>query len=316
MPRKRLLGLAVAALALAGLACLAAYRFMPSAAAHSAAPQLFPVVAAASPLAVGTQLQASDLKLLRLPPDALPQHIFASTPQLAGRVLTVAAVPNQVIVSEMVAAPGSGAGLPPLIPAGMRAVSVKVNDVVSVAGFATPGTHVDVLLTGSPSDNSDPAHATTITLLENVQVLTAGQQLEQRPGGKPERVPVITLLVDPAGAEKLAMADGFGHLQLALRNPFDLQKPNTPPLVNASLFDYGRSSRRPAPYRRAGTHAAPPPPPAAWSVEVISGDKKQTLKFSGANKSDRADPPPASSEPQGATWPNPSTALPKLGGKP
>lgn len=279
MKRKRLLGLAVVALALAGLVSLAAYRLARG--NHgSTAPVTTPVVAAAAALPVGVQLRDTDLKLLRLPPGALPQHVYSSPSQLVGKVLTSAAVPNQVLVNEMVAAPGTGVGLPPLIPAGMRAVSVKVNDVVSVAGFAIPGTHVDVLLTGNPRQDNDPSAVTTITLLSNVQVLTAGQQMEQSPNGKPEKVTVITLLVDPAGAEKLALADGFGHIQLALRNPLDHLAAATAPLLNGTL--YGQRAERssaPSGHRGGVTHAAAPPAPAVWAVDLISGDKKEILKF-------------------------------------
>ncbi|HUX66721.1 MAG TPA: Flp pilus assembly protein CpaB [Terriglobales bacterium] len=278
MKRKRLLGLAVVALALAGLVSLAAYRLARGGSGTAAAPTAA-VVAAAVPLAVGVPIQASDLKLLRLPPGTLPQHVYTNVKQLAGQVLTAAAVPNQVIVNEMVATPGSGVGLPPLIPAGMRAVSVKVNDVVSVAGFAIPGTHVDVLLTGNPHQDNNPAEVTTITLLSNVQVLTAGQQMEQSPDGKPEKVTVITLLVDPAGAEKLALADGYGHIQLALRNPLDREPQKTPPLLNGTL--YGQRPVRTV-YRRRVGRPGPPPPPPIWAVDVISGDKHQTLKFPDA----------------------------------
>src|SRR6185312_8919294 len=186
-------------------------------------------------------------------------HVYAHASELVGRVLTAPAVANQVLVGEMVAAVGAGVGLPPMIPAGMRAVSVKVNDVVSVAGYAIPGTHVDVLLTGNPTQDNDPRAVTTVTLLSNVQVLTAGQQMEQRPDGKPEKVTVITLLVDPAGAEKLALADGFGHIQLALRNPLDRAATVATPLLNGTLYG------RPTPHvtSRRVARRAPAPQPAA-----------------------------------------------------
>lgn len=275
MKRKRLLGIAVVALALAGLVSLAAFRMSkagPTVITRDAVTA--PVVVAAVPLEPGVKLNSRDLRVVRLPPGTLPAHVFASPKDLDGRVLTTAVVPNQVVVGEMIAAPGSGVGLPPLIPPGMRAVSVKVNDVVSVAGFAVPGTHVDVLLTGNPTDNSsDNARVTTVTLLSNVQVLTAGQQLERDPNGKPQTVAVITLLVDPAGAEKLALADGFGHIQLSLRNPLDAVAPKTAPVLNASL--YGIDLGRPA----IATHRAAAPKPAPWTVEMIDGSQQQSLKF-------------------------------------
>ncbi|HWG36871.1 MAG TPA: Flp pilus assembly protein CpaB [Terriglobales bacterium] len=280
MKRKRMLGLAVVALAFAALVSLLVYRVARSGGVK-AAPAMEAVVAAAGPLSIGQQIQDSDLKLVKLPPSMLPAHIYRSQTALIGHVLTSPAVPNQVIVAEMVAQPGTGVGLPPLIPAGMRAVSVKVNDVVSVAGYAIPGTHVDVLLTGNPHQNGDPADVTTVTLLSDVQVLTAGQQMEQSPNGKPEKVTVITLLVDPAGAQKLALADGYGHIQLALRNPLDKLAEKTNPLINATLygqrFEASRgvgASRKPAPKT-----TTPPPLPAEWAVKVISGDKQEVVKF-------------------------------------
>lgn len=280
MKRKRLIGLAMVALALAGLVSLAAFRLVRSGtAATTRPPALTEVVAAAVPLTPGTALRAQDLKLLALPPGTLPQHVFGAVKPLVGRVVTAAAVANQVIVGEMVAAPGSGVGLPPLIPAGMRAVSVKVNDVVSVAGFAIPGTHVDVLLTGSPVQNGDPRTIRTITLLSNVQVLTAGQQMEQNPNGKPEAVTVITLLVDPEGAEKLALADGYGQIQLSLRNPLDHVAEATPPLLNASLYDGDAPPRHPEKAERRRSAPATPPPPPPWAVDMISGDKQQVVSF-------------------------------------
>lgn len=282
MKRKRMLGLAVVALALAGLVSLLAYRLAQNGGKH-APPKLQTVVAAAQPLAVGQQIRDYDLKTLALPPAALPRHIYVSEKQLVGKVLTSAAVPNQVIVGEMVARPGSGVGLPPLIPPGMRAVSVKVNDVVSVAGFAIPGTHVDVLLTGNPRGNDNPADVTTVTLLSNVQVLTAGQQMEQSPNGKPEQVTVITLLVTPDGAEKLAMANGYGHILLALRNPLDQGKLAVAPLVNGALYR-GPVRPRVVPRRvwRSDPPRPDPPPPSVWKVSVISGSQQTTVKFPGA----------------------------------
>lgn len=272
MRRKRLLLLAMVALALAGLVSFGAYRLMRGA-ATGRAPVTTPVVVAAVALPAGSVLKAADLAVLQAPPGLLPQHVYHTVQAVAGRVLTAGAVPKQMLVSTMVARPGEGAGLPPLIPPGMRAVSVKVNDVVSVAGFALPGTHVDVLLTGNPASNDDPRTVTTITLLSNVEVLTAGQQLEQNQNGKPVRVNVVTLLVTPEGAEKLALAEGYGHLQLALRNPLDRQAPKTPPVLNGALY------RRAAPVVRRIYVRRPAPAPKPWAVDLISGDTQQVLHF-------------------------------------
>ncbi len=274
MKRRRLFGLALVALALAGVVSLGVFRLLRRATAAKAVTT--PVVVAAVPLAAGATIGTQDVTVLNLPPQPMPLHVFHTVKEVEGRVLTSALVPNQMVVAEMVAKPGEGVGLPPLIPPGMRAVSVKVNDVVSVAGFAVPGTHVDVLLTGNPTSNSDPRLVTTVTLLANVQVLTAGERMEQSQDGKPEKVTVITLLVTPEGAEKLALADGYGHIQLALRNPLDQKAPETLPVLNARLYQDGAAAA-PAPARRADPPKPAPPP--EWAVVLISGDKHQTVNF-------------------------------------
>src|SRR5438876_2761836 len=104
-------------------------------------------------------------------------------------------VSNEPILESKLAASGAGAGLMASIPEGMRAVAVKVNDVIGVAGFVVPGTHVDVILSGS-ADEKNGADTSRV-ILENVQVLAAGQNVEQTADGKPQNVQVITLLVTP-----------------------------------------------------------------------------------------------------------------------
>ena len=108
-----------------------------------------------------------------------------------------------------------------LIPPGMRAVSVRVNEVIGVAGFVVPGTRVDVLLTGNPTGASDQR---TTTVLENVAVIATGQKLERNTAGEPQLTPVITLLVSPDDAQKLTLATSQGKIQLALRNPLDTKQ--------------------------------------------------------------------------------------------
>src|SRR6266852_8389737 len=144
---------------------------------------------------------------------------------------------NEPVLEGKLAEKEAGAGLSSTIPEGMRGLSVAVNEVVGVAGFVIPGTNVDVLVTGrviggarSGGDNI------TRTILENVRVLAAGQKIEQDREGKPQTVPVITLLVTPADAAKLAMASTEGKIQLALRNTIDSKMVNPPPVLQAALF--------------------------------------------------------------------------------
>ena len=147
----------------------------------------------------------------------------------------------------------------------MRALSVAVNDVIGVAGFVTPGTTVDVLVTGM-APGAEPGHSSTVTrtILENVRVLAAGQKIEQDRDGKPETVPVITLLVAPEDAGKLAMASTEGKIQLALRNTVDVKETNPAPVLETTLFATGAP---PVPeHVAAAPHrvvAAAPPPAVA-----------------------------------------------------
>ena len=135
----------------------------------------------------------------------------------------------------------SGAGLPATIPEGMRALSVAVNEVVGVAGFVIPGTMVDVLATGRLTSSQSNNQDITRTILENIRVLAAGQKIEQDREGKPQTVPVITLLVNPPDAAKLAMASTQGKIQLALRNTIDTKVTDPAPVLEATLFSGRRS---------------------------------------------------------------------------
>jgi pilus assembly protein CpaB len=165
----------------------------------------------------------------------------------------------------------------------MRAVSVRVNEVVGVAGYVLPGNRVDVIATASPTE----AHADTTTkvILSNVQVVTAGTRMEQdQKEDKPVQVTVVTLLVTPDQSERLALASTEGKIQLALRNPLDLGAPETPGIKTAGLMG---AVRTPAPVRQVASSAhpraaqpvtqlAPPPPPPMPTVEIIRGDKRAT----------------------------------------
>jgi pilus assembly protein CpaB len=134
---------------------------------------------------------------------------------------------------------------------------------------------VDVLVTGNI-----PAGAGTVTrtILENVRVLAAGQKIEQDRDGKPQTVPVITLLVNPDDAAKLTMAANQGKLQLALRNTIDTKITAPPPVLQATLF----GGALPAPVKHAGPGKAPPAPPAPYVIEVITGNKRESKSFPGS----------------------------------
>jgi pilus assembly protein CpaB len=155
-------------------------------------------------------------------------------------------------------------------------LSVAVNDVVGVAGFVTPGTMVDVLVTGTVVGSS--GGSITRTILENVRVLAAGQKVQQDEQGKPQTVPVITLLVAPEDAARLAMASTQGKIQLALRNTVDTSTAAPEPVLQSALF----ASSAPAvvaPVKHVAVAKAAPTAPAPYQVEIITGNKRETKNF-------------------------------------
>lgn len=237
------------------------------------------VVVASKALPLGTRLQTSDLRLVTWPAAQPVEGMFTRIEDCVNRAVITDMVENEPLLEGKLAPKDGGAGLSATIPDGMRAVSVSVNDVIGVAGFVVPGTVVDVLVTGSTNSGSGNV---TRTILENVRVLAAGQKVEQDREGKPQTVPVITLLVSPEDANALTMASTQGRIQLALRNTLDSKKVNPPPVLQASLFGGDAVPPPPAVAKNAHPPAAKPSvvqPPDSFNVEVYRGDKKEESKF-------------------------------------
>lgn len=283
MNRNRLVLIGVVALALAAFVSFAIYRILRVAMGTQHVAATTTVVIAANDLAVGTKLEEKDLRLVKLPESDLPPGFFRSPMEAVGRGVVVPMTKNEVITTSKVAGENAGAGLPALIPAGMRAVSVKVNDVISVAGFVTAGTRVDVLLTGTPGKEG-PVDPATTTVLQNVQVLAAGQKLQKNAEGEPQQVTVITLLVSPDDAQKLTLASTDGRIQLSLRNPLDTGKETVPLLRQASLYRPQPGGSPEPKQQRVMRHFAKttPPPntgPAPYVVEMIRGNERNLSKF-------------------------------------
>jgi pilus assembly protein CpaB len=233
------------------------------------------VVVATADLSLGRQIRREDLTTIDWPSSAVPEGAFEDPAALVGRGVINSVVKHEVILPSKLASKEAGAGLPPIIPQGKRAVSVRVNEVIGVAGYVLPGTHVDVLTTANPSSRSEDI--TTKVVLSNVEVLTAGTRLEQDTNdGKPIQVSVVTLLVTPEESERLTLASTEGKIQLALRNPMDTGTPDTPGVRPGGLL--GMSVPKPAGVRRApvapSTPAAATPPP---TIEIIRGDKRSQV---------------------------------------
>jgi pilus assembly protein CpaB len=277
MNRNRLLMIGFVALAVAGLVSLAVYKNLQSIRSGNQAPGE-EILVAAEDLQVGTKIEEKDIKSVHFPSADLPLGVFHFKNKVIGRGVVFPIARGEFITTNKLAGENAGSGLPSLIPPGMRAVSVRVNDTTSVSGFVLPGTRVDVLLTGSPQGSSEPQ---TTTVLENVAVIATGQRLERNSAGDPQTTPVITLLVSPDDAQKLTLASNQGHIQLALRNPMDTRQQDLAAARSSSLYKTAPVVAA-APVQSRPKRAAvsiTPPPPAVFTVEVYKGDKKEEDKF-------------------------------------
>jgi pilus assembly protein CpaB len=247
----------------------------------SARPRVVPmqqIVVAAGPLPLGTRLDATNLRTIPWAAGEPVVGMFKRIEDCTNRALITEVAENEPILESKLAPIAAGAGLSAAIPHGMRALSVAVNDVVGVAGFVTPGTTVDVLVTGAVTGLNPRGETGNITrtILENVRVLAAGQKVEQDRDGKPQTVPVITLLVTPEDASKLAMASTEGKIQLALRNTIDTEISDPPAVLQTSLF---APAAPPVAPRQVVARKPTAAPPAPYSVEVITGTKRETKEF-------------------------------------
>jgi pilus assembly protein CpaB len=272
MNSNRLLG-AVIAIVLGIFASVFVYRKFQQASAPKPTVVMQRIVVAAEPLKLGTRLDGSNVRTIAWPQGQPVVGMFTKIEDVENRALITSVAENEPILDSKLASLQSGAGLAATIPEGMRAMSVAVNDVVGVAGFVTPGTMVDVLVTGALTGASGNI---TRTILENVRVLAAGQKVEQDREGKPQTVPVITLLVTPDDAAKLAMASTEGKIQLALRNRIDTKSMNPPSVLQTSLFSQSGVAAAPP-----SKHVAKASPviQAPFTVEVIVGNKRETKSF-------------------------------------
>jgi pilus assembly protein CpaB len=220
------------------------------------------MVVSARMLPAGATLDRTSVKLRAVPDSMFPAGGFARLEDVLDRPVISPIQPDEPVIEARIAAKGSGQGLAPLIPPGMRAISVRVNDVVGVAGFVLPGMKVDVLVTGRPPNQADTI---TRTVLQNITVLSAGQTTQT--DGKSQTIiaPVVTLLVDPQEAEALTLANNEGHIQLLLRNSTDAKKTQT---AGRQLHDlYG-----------APQWSAPGPPAASAQSKPAPQPSQQTPK--------------------------------------
>lgn len=291
---QRFLSVLIFAFVVAAAASFMLYRLMASRVTTKAAVSSARVVLAARKLDLGTVLRDSDLKDGEWP-GALPTGAVTKKDDLIGRGIISPIYDNEPIVESRLAAKGAGGGLAATIPKGMRAVAVRVNEVVGVAGFVTPGMRVDVLISGNPPSSQGSNQGTvTKTLMQNIEVLSAGQEYKKDAEGKPITVQVVSLLATPDQAERLSLAINQTTIQLVLRNPMDTEIAKTSGLAMSHLFSGISGSvtedpaRRPPPPRRVAALRSPAGPvvvkeaPKPFVMEILQGGKKTETKFGDA----------------------------------
>jgi pilus assembly protein CpaB len=236
-------------------------------------------VVAAKQMPLGTLVTRDAVKVIDWPAQTPLQGGFSSVDDVVDRGLITSVVENEPISEFKLAPKEAGAGLAPTISQGMRAISIRVNEVIGVAGFVVPGARVDVV-----SILKGPETLSRV-VVSNVPVLTAGTRYDQeapRADGQAIRTSVVTLMVNPLDADRIALAQSQGELMLTLRHPLDIA-PTDPrgirmtALIN-NLDDYAPKPPAPTGVRRAAAPPPPPPPPPpvvkAYRVETIRAAKR------------------------------------------
>ncbi|MGE0460836.1 MAG: Flp pilus assembly protein CpaB [Vicinamibacterales bacterium] len=259
----------------AGVASFFVYRAVQQIPVREVEVKSYQVAVASKALPVGTMLTPSDVRLVAWPASSPVAGGYTTVEEVVNRGLIASVVENEPLTSAKVAEAAAGAGLPPTITAGMRAISVKVNEVIGVAGFVVPGTRVDVVVTLARQEDS-----VSRVVVTNVQVLAAGTRYDQEQArdGKPLPSTVVTLLVTPQDAERIALASAEGQIMLTLRNPIDTEPTETKGTRMAALM----GAPEPPPVTRVVRgvpRAVPPPapapaPPPVYAVETIRAAKR------------------------------------------
>jgi len=235
------------------------------------------IVTTTGELPSGITLAAKDVTLVDWPSDFPLQGSYSKVEDVIGHPLLNALGSKEPILKRNLGLEGSGIGLSGRIPPGMRATAVRSNEIVGVAGFLYPGSHVDVLVTYTPpGGNNVPV---TETVLQDVEVLTAGQTTEPDPQGKPQTVNVVTLLLNPEDSQRLQLASMQGGIQFVLRSGVDQKSVNLKP----TRLDQLVASEKPPvvvpPSTKKAPRRADPPPRQMYVLEVIEGTKRSVEKF-------------------------------------
>ena len=230
----------------------------------------------------GDILKATDLKSIPWPSNTPLTGAHTKQDDLVGRTVLYPLAAGEPIVDRQLSAAGGGQGLATRIPDGMRALSLKSDQIVGVAGFLLPGTHVDVLVTYHLAGNPDPV---TSTVLQDARILAAGQKTQPDPEGKATTVDVVTLLVSPGDAEKTVLASTQGTVHFVLRNGGDHAQVNDPPTEMAALGPVPMTKPAATPAAATAVHKPAPKPapgtaaPKPYTVTVQNGEKASSEVF-------------------------------------
>jgi pilus assembly protein CpaB len=279
MTRMRVFIVFAFAISIGGVFAFATYNYVQNVPTKTVSIPTKQVVVAATDLNIGAEIGKDDIRLIEWPQNAMPAAAIHDPNEVIGRGIILPLVQNEPILPMKLASKEAGAGLPPAIPQGMRAVSVRVNEIIGVAGYVLPGTHVDVVVTVSPTDKHNDV--TSKVVLTNVLVLAAGTKIDRDTDrNKPMPVSVVTMLVTPEESERLTLASSEGKIQLALRNPLDKESPVTRGIKPAALLGAapiqsvitrsGVGKSQVAKIVPSPAAAAPEP----VTVEIIRGDKR------------------------------------------
>lgn len=286
---RRLIGVLVFAFLISAGASFLIYRVITARLASEPKAVTNRLLVAARSLPVGTLLKDLDVKTVDWPM-AIPANAVTKQEDAVGRGVITDIYEGEPILESRLAPKGAGAGLAAIIPQGKRAVAIRVNDVTAVAGFVIPGTRVDILILGTPPNAPPTLGTQTKTLLQNMEVLSAGQQIQKDAEGKPVSVPVVNVLVTPEQAEVLSLASQDARIQLVLRNPLDTDEAKPPGTALARLWGAPPPPPKPASGQPRAARSGPPPPrvaqlrvadrpPERIVVEVIHGTIKNETKF-------------------------------------
>jgi pilus assembly protein CpaB len=278
---KRFMTVVAAAVLIAGAATFILWRLILGRVRSPAPVATARLVVAARDLNVGMLIREPDVKLVGWS-GTVPNGAAKTLADAIGRGVVASVYAGEPLVEGRLAPKGAGGGLAATIPPGMRAVAVRVNEIIGVAGFVLPGMRVDVLISGAPPGVSENLGTLSKTLLQNIEVLSAGHNIQKDAEGKPISVPVVNLLVTPEQAELLSLDSTETKIQLVLRNPLDTQIAKTTGTAVSHLFTgaaFKKPDAAPRPAPRVVKAAAPVKEKPPVVVEVFQGGQRSEAKF-------------------------------------